>query len=629
MVAGPDFTLQADGDTQFTDAAGRMWHINTPAQVTNWHPRIVGAVDEWAPTWPYGDLSHGPYQGESRCSLTVSGVLRRLGQGAKELQSTLRRHIPTGNPIAYWPLEEGQDATSAASPIPGVGDMTLGGVRFAAVDDLPGSSALPTIGEATIMAAGIGAMTAGEWYLEMIYKLTQLPTAENSLLEVVSNGRPYKRFRITLHNFIPRGTADGWTRLRLTATTDGVHAKLAVGWYPIGNPTAYGTTHTYTGAPGALTAIDTRFGNDLSGMPIGHIGVFDTVSYYVYNDADTGFAGESAGARVRRLCQEEGVAVRVTGACSATAAMGPQRPATLLDLLSECAAVDGGYLGEQPDQVGLEYRPRATLYNQSPALDLDAGKSEIADPFAPVLDDQRLRNDVTMTRAGGSFARATDAASIEQCGTYDEQTTINTATDAQLPQLAAWRVHLGTWPGMRYATLASDFAVAPHVIGAWLTVKPGDVARVVNLPHQHPAGAVQVLIDGWSETLSPTRWSMSANCRPADPWTVATVASSSPEGTDAPDAPVRADTSGSRLAHAVTAHATSLQVETTHGPAWTTASSEMPFDITVGGEIVRVTAIDGDISPQTFTVTRAVNQVIKPHQAGVPVALAQPAIVAL
>jgi hypothetical protein len=38
-----------------------------------------------------------------------------------------------------------------------------------------------------------------------------------------------------------------------------------------------------------------------------------------------------------------------------------------------------------------------------------------------------------------------------------------------------------------------------------------------------------------------------------------------------------------------------------------------------------VTAITSATSPQTFTVARAVNGVVKPHTAGAPIGLAHPA----
>ncbi|NED75283.1 hypothetical protein G3I51_23755 [Streptomyces sp. SID9944] len=94
-------------------------------------------------------------------------------------------------------------------------------------------------------------------------------------------------------------------------------------------------------------------------------------------------------------------------------------------------------------------------------------------------------------------------------------------------------------------------------------------------------------------------------------------------------APMRADTAGSQLAAAATSTATSLQVATTSGPVWVTTPVEFPFDITVGGERMTVTAVTGSTSPQTFTVVRSVNGVVKAQTAGTDVRLADPAYVAL
>ncbi|MFF2960481.1 hypothetical protein ACFVT1_16555 [Streptomyces sp. NPDC057963] len=68
---------------------------------------------------------------------------------------------------------------------------------------------------------------------------------------------------------------------------------------------------------------------------------------------------------------------------------------------------------------------------------------------------------------------------------------------------------------------------------------------------------------------------------------------------------------------------------TTVGRVWTTDSAEMPFDVRLGGEVVTVHSISGATSPQTFTVTRAVNGIAKAHSSGTDVRLAVPTIVAL
>src|SRR5262249_50722655 len=73
-----------------------------------------------------------------------------------------------------------------------------------------------------------------------------------------------------------------------------------------------------------------------------------------------------------------------------------------------------------------------------------------------------------------------------------------------------------------------------------------------------------------------------------------------------------------------------LVATTTMGsPLWTTAASDFPFDIAVGGERMPVTGAPETSSPQTFTVARAANAVNKPQNAGSDVRLWQPSILSL
>jgi hypothetical protein len=75
---------------------------------------------------------------------------------------------------------------------------------------------------------------------------------------------------------------------------------------------------------------------------------------------------------------------------------------------------------------------------------------------------------------------------------------------------------------------------------------------------------------------------------------------------------------------------TSLSVATSQGPLWTTDSGDLPLDIESAGVVLRVTAISGTSSPQTFTVTQTpVNGVVKTIPSGSAVRLFQPMIWAL
>jgi hypothetical protein len=300
---------------------------------------------------------------------------------------------------------------------------------------------------------------------------------------------------------------------------------------------------------------------------------------------------------MRRLAEEEALPMSVLGVAAESTAMGPQRPATLLTLLQECAAADGGILSERREVIGLQYRPRVALYGAGADLELDARAQEITHPFAPILDDQRLRNDITVSRPSGSSARAVDDASVAERGRYDESITVNVATDGQLDGIAYWRLHRGTWPGMRYPAVSTALHIAPETIAGWLDVLEGDRIHVINLPPQHPAGTVDLMVEGLTETLTPTQWAIEANASPGGVWVVGVV------GDDDPDddaAPTHVDTDGSILDGDMDETTAQMLVQTTVGEAWVTTAGpapdaeagDLPVDIQVDGEVMTVEGIE-------------------------------------
>src|SRR5690606_6813360 len=138
-VAAVDFTAQTPGATSFVDGAGLTWTLANGAQITDRWVRFAGEYSDWPPRWDRaGQLI--TVEGEA------AGILRRLNQGKKLLQSTLRRRIPSDSTlIAYWPMEDEAEASQCSSPIPGVAPMQLSGFDMAADDSLGGSTALPVV----------------------------------------------------------------------------------------------------------------------------------------------------------------------------------------------------------------------------------------------------------------------------------------------------------------------------------------------------------------------------------------------------------------------------------------------------------------------------------------------------
>ncbi|MCX5587538.1 hypothetical protein [Streptomyces erythrochromogenes] len=640
VVANPDFTAQASGTTSFSDAAGRSWSAAT-GLITSRRVRAVLEAADMTPQWT------NAY--DVKTPITGAGILRRLGRGAKPLASTLRRSLPTlgtSGPVAYWPMEDGSDATRAASAIVGVQPLRVNDFDFAADNSCAGASSLPTIGAAATMHASIPPYTSSTnaYLLAMMYSLDALPASKSALLSIQTTGTArgvvvsFTSTQIvcdvystagallTSQAFTPAAAVgEGvWRRFELVASYDGANIDFSVGVVD-----EFGLRDvmlfSVAGTPGTITDIDTGFGALLSGMALGHLVIFPEADPTEWFDADIGYSGEEAGARLLRLCAEEGIPVSIADGPGLHTRLGPQRPAKLLDLFDEIETADGGILVEDRTRLGLTFRTRASMYSQAPRVTIPY--EYLVAPLEQTDDDRYTRNDRTAQRVNGSSARAvlttgalSTAAPPNGVGVYDDSTSVNVYEDEQLPDIASWLLHRGTWDEARYPKVRILLHKYPALVPAVSSLRPGDVIRITDLPVWLPPGPVDLMVEGGDEQYKQFEWVITLSCSPAGPWNVGVL----------DDATLgRLDTAGSSLVSGVTSTATSLSVATASGPIWTTAGADLPFDILVGGEVMTVTAVSGASSPQTFTVTRSVNGIVKAHLAAADVRLAQPLILAL
>lgn len=663
VVANPDFSAQTPGVTSFVDTAAvpKTWTMQGTAAVTDRTIRFHGAVDAIELHWPHPTPRDDPNPGVARATVTASVELRRMVQGHKPIDSTLKRGVTaptrTANIIAYWPHEDGRDATRLGSPIPGVAPMTIRGAYQLASDSTLSSSA-PLLhvanGDRIYQAAPIRPIPqvpGVNWEVTRFFRIDEpIANPDSTRLIAVDTNGLVATWRIGINDtgvFISGRDSDDavivstnfpsdprffdtWAIIVLEVDDDGVNVDWAVSLIPIPLGAVFGTSGTFVGNTGIPTYYRNGITGPPSGVSLGHLIVSTGLNIGWLAGADTAWVGETAAHRFHRLCREEHIQHAIVGDPTVrdffrgdpavSEPMGPQRQLPLLDLMQECADTDAGRFYESRTGPAVVFRARHTMHNQDPAVTFDVRQRGMTQPFNPVLDDQRLVNHMEVTRVDGATAVATTDPEPGPSDLYDDAIEVNVKSDRQLPDQASWRLHQRSSDELRYPAWNAGLRQAgPGVARAWSEVEPGDKLRADGLPAQLQE-TVDGLLAGWRETLDFFGWGLSINSTPAGPWEV---------GIRDDDERGKRDTAGSELAASIDADDTSATVATTLGPLWTTDAAEFPFDLNIGGEQITVTAISGASSTQTFTIVRSVNGVSKSHAAGADVRLWRPTIRAI
>ncbi len=684
LVANPDFTQQLTGVRKFTDSVGKEWTVSGRAEIDTLRPRFVGTVDQIIPTWPAGDnnASGQARPSEARAELTASGLLRRLSQGAKPVRSSIFRNVTSAryrdDVIGYWPCEDLAGAGQLASGIEDDNPILVQGELDTGSDSgLAASAALPVVqsGKAISWRVDVPASeVTDQWAVEMVFRLPTPPLNaddELQLLEIESLGTVARTVltvdedTIRIRLFDANGLE---LDNRLVAVGPEIFSgfvQLIVRLRQVGGSVEWlwttnnldiglggGFSDLIPGVAGPVVGLSSNVVGPEDGFTFGHIVVHTARLPGDWQvGADSAWVGESAAHRFWRLCAEEGIPAEVVGDQSVfestfgdigiTEAMGAQRQQTLLQLLQECVDTDLGVLISRRGAPGLVYRTRQTLERQTPALRLSGARNEISRPLTPRLDDQRLRNDVTVTSEGGSSARATDPASIAREGLYDVDETIvgvggvfgqqevldrqpglRLAVRSQNLHQAGWRLALGTVDALRIPTVTIDFRAVPGLIEAFQSLELGDRILLDDLPIQLPADTVELILEASDERLSNTSWIPVLTCSPGAPYLVGIL------DDDELDVDLqRLGGEDPELVADIAAGDGTLELDTTF---WATDPAAYPMLITVGGELIRaMSANAGDETTTLLGLERAVNSVAKAHAAGAVVSVADPFLLSL
>lgn len=636
VVASPDVRPVASFSASFSDGTNTWTVGGASAAILNFRTEFVGEI----PDFPGARDITGR---DVYVPIVAQGITRRLGQGSKPVESTLRRAIPKiGTALrAYWPLEEGSTSASGAPGVASGSPMRWGSPapQLASFDAFAGSAPVPTMNGSSPRGTVRTYTSTGVVQVRCLLAVPVGGAANGAVILRISTGGTAARWDLvygtggtlaltaydvdgtSLGGLGATGFAVDGRRLMVDVELDqnGANVDYLVGVVEEGE-TVGGTASGSLASRTVTTcrAVQLNAGGLLTDTAIGHVTVESAItSIFALGRPTAGWAQETAGRRIERLCSEAGIVFRPLGDLDASARMGPQGRDTLLNLMRECETTDGGILSEPRNRLGLTYRPLSAMYSPGTAVTLDGGGGTGGDlyDYKSTDDDQLTRNDITASRPNGSSYRVEQTTGVLSTsepptgvGRYDDAATVNVYTDDELADQAGWRLGLGTIDEPRFPSIEVHLSRAalvadPGTTTAVIEADIGDGAVVTNPPDtMSPVGDdVRQVIVGRAVELGSHEYIARWIGQPAAGYDVGLYE------LEHSDEESRRSSDGSEVNGAHTAGAATLSVSTPSGPVWGFGSGQFTIRIPETGERMRVTGITGTSTPQTFDVTRGVD----------------------
>lgn len=356
----------------------------------------------------------------------------------------------------------------------------------------------------------------------------------------------------------------------------------------------------------------------------------------LYAQMAVDWAGDTADVRLGRLADVAGlrdVTSNVVGGLASSAwvdtvgsfsrLIGPQAVAgrAFLDVLRELETAEIGRVYTSHDGVTV-LASSSAFYTPIRSFTLSAlTHFDLDDDFS--ADNDNAVNDWTGVRDGGvrQTYRASEAVIEAQGQQPVDAGTVPCATDDDVFQIGAWKVNTTAVPSLRLRIKVhaskivatsdgddlyagddvyafADLYAGDSMLSEFFGVTEGDQVTLTDLPVGCPVSTFVGMVervekvftgDDLKFLITLSQW---IDIHEFDDVNYGRFAED--EGTIT-------------LTSNITAAATSMSATTQAGhPALTNAAGDLPFDISVNGERVTVTAVSGASSPQTLTVTRGV-----------------------
>lgn len=680
VVANPDFTATAYGDFSLVDSAGRTWAPATfPVYTTDaGRRRFTGEVVEWPNVWDVtGNDAYAPVECASIRRRTGHGRAAPTSAFARKMNTWRTAALPaTTSSVAYWPLSTGDSSGSSPEWMGGAPAKYLtargsdfgvtslvrsvpDGITLAPNESVDGpcqtvTQATPRWDTSFIAAVPNGGRLSVNVYCDAYTSITIIYDFTADTITYYNNGT-------SISSDVPAYVVDDSRARMWHIQVIQSGANLNVYTYvstmieevsssgvldiPVLTLDAQTIASPATTLPPATHVTVTNVSTNGGMIGFGHLAVYNNGDSDEIPNAAGGLPGEYEIDRIPRIATDADIDLDVIldpyefGVFPKVwhIQLGPQEiddPAATIDSI---AVIDAGLLVEPRDgssQLRLLERGYIQGKNRGLPTFYRASYSghEVMPPFAPVDDDQLTRNRMTISVASGGGevtdslddgAMSTLAPEDGGVGLYAGSETLNVHSVGDAGIIAGWQVSVGTVDAARWPEVTFDFNNPEVVANATLTnaLKQIDVGSVLILDDMDDLGyydPVYLLVRGYTETVNALTRQIKLNCVDWQPYRALVLED---------DRFGLVDSGSSELATGVNSTATSLSVSSAADELWDTAITSVP--IMMDGEKMTLTAVSGASSPQTFTVTRSVNGVVKSHSAGESIYLYDPSSIAL
>ena len=176
----------------------------------------------------------------------------------------------------------------------------------------------------------------------------------------------------------------------------------------------------------------------------------------------------------------------------------------------------------RPDGT-LDLIPREDMWRRPVSWTVDANATGHADGLTPTMSTQGVVNDATGQRPTGPVLRVVNPESVADYGPAATNTTYHLGTDAEVADRLWWDVNTDGSPQVRVPSVDINLLCAdPATQTAVLALQQGSHPDH-GLPSQAPSTTLDLIVEGWSEAISITEWTLTLTTSDASggsTWTV-------------------------------------------------------------------------------------------------------------